>query len=175
VAILLALLAANCGPRDPTADVAGPQAPSPVATDGALTVCSFPSVKPTYLPWVPEGAPLPVPQEIRQEPELHQGQEPTPSYAIFMWSKTETQDRFFQVQLWATTPHGQGVSDEPVDVKLNGARGYLHSRSPNTAVIIWDIGAPECEMIHLILKAPPLPLREVKSEIIRIGESLRRT
>jgi hypothetical protein len=132
-------------------------------------------VKPTYLPWVPEGEPLPEPQAYLQEPELQEGQEPTPPYAIFMWSKTVTEDRHFQVLLWATTPHRQGVSDEPVDVKLNGARGYLHARSPSKAVIIWDIGAPECDMIHLILRAPPLPLREVKSEIIRIAESLRQT
>ena len=130
------------------------------------------------MPWVDGGSPIPEPQEELLGPELQEGQEPTPSYAILMWSKTLTQDRHFHVSLWTTWQHGQVESDEPVDVEINGSPGYMHAHegsSPNTAVIIWDIGTDKCSVIHLVLRTPPLPLREVKSELLKIATSLENT
>jgi hypothetical protein len=151
-------------------------------SEGAM--CDFPSVRPTYLPWVAPGEPVGPPGTDRWAGGGGpQGLDP--GYSILSWSNGDVTmpghaPDVGSVSLWRAT---ESVGSFPVDPEVpplpDGSTGrfYASEGGGGDWSIIWgdplpDVTDDDCSETALVVNFPNLTRSEAKREIIRIAESL---
>lgn len=144
--------------------------PTPLATPSPTAEakrCRL-DVRPTYLPWLEEGDPVP-------EPYIHD--EPPPGsdiQVILDWHAPTSRNKdVYYVSLRAGI-EGVGGPGEKVPAHLFGEAGSFYEGTvPGDAAIIWFSYGP-CNTVTLELSAARRMTRaEARREIIRVAQSLR--
>lgn len=156
---------------------------SPVVPTEEL-ICDFPNVRPTYLPWLAPGEPIPEP-EHRQTADGGGPQGLDPGYSILSWSHGDVTNPgpsgdVGTVSLWRAT---QSVLSFPEDRAVpalpDGSTGRLTASQQGGAdwAIIW--GDPssstitdDCTETTLVLYFPNLSKEEGRREILTVAGSL---
>lgn len=173
LAVATAILAA-CGDAPP--------APTPIPTHSlspSIVVehptsspsCPFPSVRPTYLPWLDEGQEVPLPF-VRME--ITEGDA---AYSRLDWRNPLWGKAFppYFVSLVRTTDPNLAAPGRPVPVTIEGSDlGSLYEgKEPGEASIYWVIPNVEsCSTLALWLAAPDMSRRQTLKEILLIAKSL---
>jgi hypothetical protein len=164
----LTILAASCGSESRESE-RPPEVTSSVQTqkagsDGSVE-CPFPTILPTYLPWLQAGEEVPAPYKDRFEAgEAHLAWVPDGKHRALVTLRRYTGER--------------GGPGGAVPVTYDGAEGFLYvgegAESANIAyvAIVWHHRDGPCNMTALALDAPQLSLDEGKEEIRKIAESL---
>jgi len=132
--------------------------------------CPFPSVRPSYLPWLGEGeAPRPPSKYIDDGTKL---QDEGSGYAALMWANPNSNGPDY-VRLVTMTEDlaAEGVETE---VSVDGDRGQLLPLDEASGGIVmeWEISQGVCNKLSLELVAPGLTSSEAANEIKTIAESL---
>jgi hypothetical protein len=150
--------------------------------DSLRPTCDFPSVRPTYLPWLDPVEPIPEPEMDRWPERGGEGQqEPEPGYSILSWSNGDVRapgkdEDVAGVHLWRATESGDPFPASPdVPPLPNGATGRLHpGQGDGDWSIVWNDHFPEddCLATTLVAYFPNLSPAEGRVEILKIAESL---
>jgi hypothetical protein len=134
--------------------------------------CPYPSVRPTYLPWVEPGEEIP-------EPDAHSavGDEGV-SYAFLTWTDPpEAMGHFrYKVSLVRTGQYNLGAPGSPVDVSIEGSDpGELYDgKQAGEASIYWVIpNVTACSTVAIWFSAPDITWKQARAEVRKIAESLR--
>jgi hypothetical protein len=157
--LTILVLAVGCGNDEaaPRPDAAA-TATDPDAA-GVSGRCDFPPFRPTYLPWLEPGEPIPVP-----------GRDRFAGYAQLGWHASDA-----YVVLWRVSDT-MGGPGEPAPALPNGAEGYLYEGSSDEhadwAVIWADVQADGCNQTTLSLVSRRLTEQEGKKAILRIAATL---
>jgi hypothetical protein len=129
--------------------------------------CDFVRVRPTYLPGLKPGEPIPAPtksyDEVIDRPQL--------SWEIPGFAPEEAGVGLTRYPLPGGTGEGRAV-----DAEISGVGGQLHAQdeSPNTVGISWDLGE-RCNFVELTLVLPGVTQVERVQEVTKIAESLQET
>lgn len=147
-------------------------------------MCDFPSVRPTYLPWLPSGQPIPGPEKS-QSADGGGPQGLDPGYSTLSWSNGDitrpgTDPNVGGVHLWrATQSVGSFPTDPQVPALPDGSTGrfYASEGGGGDWIIVWadpiaDVTDDICSETALVVSFPNLSKVEAKREIVRIAESL---
>jgi hypothetical protein len=161
-----------------------PAVPSGTAAETPEDICDFPSVRPTYLPWLPAGQPIPGP-ERSQSADGGGPQGLDPGYSTLSWSNGDitrpgTDPDVGGVHLWrATQTVGSFPSDPQVPALPDGSTGrfYASEGGGGDWIIVWgdpilDVTDDICSETALVVNFPNLSKAEAKREIVRIAEAL---
>lgn len=128
------------------------------------TRCDFPSLHPTYLPWVRPVEPIPTPFESYDD-EIDRAQ--------LSWRDPRFPPGDAGVALTVYTYFPAGSDDEEINVEVQGVPGYLHrSDDGGTVSINWDLPTSTCNFLELSLAAPALTGSEAVAELLKIARSL---
>lgn len=146
-------------------------APEAAFQQGSADVCDFAPVRPSYLPWVPPGEPVP-------EPSESQSDDPESDLAGLYWTK-ERGERPYYVQLirWSFDDSGSPPEGRNVPVVVAGVEGTLSTggtegKYPGFAEIQWSLPQARCNDIRLWLKTSGrMTDPEAAEEAIKIAES----
>lgn len=156
---------ASAGPVVPTRS----GTPSP-AQSPSTERCRPLHVRPTYLPWIEEGTPIPRPYIWKQGPPG-----PQSNASILDWHAPTSKGKDpYYVSLRRYTDLIGGGPGETVPARLFGQAGEFYEGTvPGDAAIEWS--APgACNVVTLELSAHTRMTRaEARREIIRIAQSLR--
>jgi hypothetical protein len=157
-------------------------APNPGVVDEEI--CDFPSVRPTYLPWLAPGQLIPDPgMGLSADGGGPQGLDP--GYATLSWANGDVTNPgsspdIGAVHLWRAT---QSVGSFPVDPVVpplpDGSTGklYLSEGGGGDWSIVWggpppDAADDDCSETTLVVSFPNLTAAEGKEEILAIARSL---
>jgi len=166
---------ATSGPRSHAAS-----SPSEANVTGTATASSSPfrsakpkhcppvAVRPSYLPWLKDGEPVPKPQVYGGAPG------PESDGTILSWrGPEETMREPYYVSLRRYTGVGS-YSGEKVPAILQGEIGRFYEGTvPGNAAIEWGLSGLRCATVTLELNAHPRMTRaEARREIIRVAQSL---
>ena len=159
----------DAGDRFPpgTSD-ASPQE-SPQDSSASLT-CPFPSVRPSYLPWLGEGEdPLAPSKYIDDGTKM---QDEGSGYAALMWANPNSNGPDYVRLVTLTEDLAAGGVETKVSV--DGDRGQLlpFDEASGGIVMEWEVSQDVCNKLSLELVAPSLTSSEAASEIRMIAESL---
>lgn len=172
--ISLALACAACGASSESQENTGPDSASTLTEAQSATTgdgrrrCDFSSVRPTYLPWLREGEPVPAPNKYYgpdeaawldwRRPDWKQAE--SPYYVVLR------RDSDFTTSSGRLVP-GTRIpeADEP---------GRLYSGEVGfSPVIVWYlVGATSCEWLTLELSAPGMGREQAELEIAKMARSL---
>lgn len=146
-------------------------------------VCDFPGYRPTYLPWLEPGDPVPEPE--RQLTSAGGGpQGLDPGYAILVWGfgdiSTPGGPRLEgTLSLWRSTENIGALPIDPAVPRLpDGAQGRFYDGKGGDWSIVWrDVpsGVPygdPCSETVLGLTMPHLASAEQREELIKVARSL---
>jgi hypothetical protein len=135
--------------------------------------CPFPSVRPTYLPWLEPGEPVP-------PPRVYQYVEPDdPNMASFLdWRSPLDKGTTppYYVILYRQSDPNLSAPGLSVSVSIEGSGpGDLHEgKGPGEAAIFWVIpNVTSCSTVILSMNAPDMSGQRALKEIVSIAESLR--
>lgn len=164
--------------------------PAPVGStaskeeETSAEACAFPSVRPTYLPWLAPGQAIPRP-EMEKWAEREDGIQTEPGYSILSWSNGDvtnpgTSRDIGSIALWRTTESVVSFpTDDEVPALPDGSTGRLHASEGGGAdwSIVWgdstpDVTGDDCSETTLVAYFPNLSKAEGKQEIIKIARSL---
>jgi hypothetical protein len=156
-----------------------PGAPTPHAMQEEL--CDFPDVRPTYLPWLAPGRPIPAPA-MEQSVDGGGPQRLDPGYSILHWghgdvTKPDPGRDVGSVSIWRATQSVLSFPEDPAVPNLpDGSTGRL-SVSQGDWAIIWGDPAPggvddDCSGTTLVAYFPNLSRAEARREILAIARSL---
>jgi hypothetical protein len=156
--------------------------PLPPAVDEEI--CDFPSVSPTYLPWLAADEPIPEPEKS-QSADGGGPQGLDPGYSTLSWSNGDitrpgSDPDVGAVHLWrATQSVGSIPTDPDVPPLPNGATGRFYASEGGGAdwSIVWgdpipDVSDDDCSETTLVAYFPNLTKAEGKEEILLIARSL---
>lgn len=134
--------------------------------------CAFPSVRPTYLPWIGPGEAVPAPL-MNVETTEEDG-----SYAILDWRNPHWKDNAapYYVILRRQSEPNLSAPGEPVEIRIEGSDpGDLYEgKLSGETSIYWVVpNLTSCSTIALDLVAPDMTRSDAKRAIIRIARSLR--
>lgn len=135
---------------------------------GSDEACDFAPVRPTYLPWVAPGEPVPDPSESKSD-------DPDGDEASLVWTK-ERGERPYYVALvrWTSGffPGGRDVSVVVAGVPGRLSTGATEGKYPGVAEIQWFLPQARCNDIRLWLKTSGrMTDREAADKAIKIAES----
>jgi hypothetical protein len=157
------VLAVGCGDDEAAPPGASLSGSTATATDSDEAEgsgrCDFPPFRPTYLPWLEPGEPVPAP-----------GLDRFAGYAQLEWHASNA-----YVVLWrvSDTMGGPGA---PAPALPNGAEGYLYEGSSDEHAdwaLVWaDVQADGCNQTTLSLVSHRLTEQEGKEAILRIAATL---
>jgi hypothetical protein len=172
--VLATAILAACDPATPPAIRPSPSmhAGAGVAQGGSPLACPYPSVRPTYLPWVEPGEDIP-------EPDAHSAPgDDGISYAFLDW--TDPHDAMghfhYKVTLVRTGQYNLGAPGTPVDVSIEGSDpGELYDgKQPGEASIYWVIpNVTACSTVAIWFSSQDMTRKQAREEIKRIARSLR--
>ena len=152
----------------------GPAAPTPTqppvphirgAQQASPASCPYPSVRPTYLPWLDPGQQIPAPEAHREV-----GDEGI-SYAFLEWRNPA-----YQVSVVRTSQYNLGAPGVHVDMSIEGSDpGELYDgKQPGDTSVYWVIpNIALCSTVALWFSAEDLTRHQARREVRRIAESLR--
>jgi hypothetical protein len=156
-------------------------APRPPVVDEEL--CDFPSVRPTYLPWLAPGETVPEPaRQMNAAGGGPQGLDP--GYSILSWSNGDitqpgSDPNVAGIHLWRATESGDSFPEDPQVPPLpDGSTGRLHpGHEDGDWSIVWgdptpDVTDDDCSETTLVAYYPNLTKAEGKEEILLIARSL---
>jgi hypothetical protein len=151
----------------------GSPSPDPPPSPADAGGCPFPSVRPTYLPWLSAGEDVP-------PPRMSHASEEGGSSASLEWRNPNWEQGIppSYVTLRRQTEPNLGAPGDPVAVTIDGSDegGFYEGEVPGDAAISWVIpNATSCSTVALELVAPDMSRSEAKREIVKIAESLRPT
>lgn len=126
--------------------------------------CDFPALRPTYLPWLAAGKPVPSPTESYDE-QINR--------AALWWRDPRVPYGEGGVGLTVYT-HFPLSSEEETDIDIKGVAGQLHrlDESPDLVSLHWDLPTSSCNFLELVLVAPNLTKDEAVQELLKIARSL---
>lgn len=132
--------------------------------------CPLPDLRPTYLPWLSAGEPVP-------NPDVSRFDDPDSDASILTWSH-EDGNRPYEVavvlQTQQTTEDG-----ETVDVEVEGRQGEMlvdagEGTLTGNAEIRWDLFRSVCNDFRLWLTSSGrMSSEEAENQILRIARSLQ--
>jgi hypothetical protein len=174
---MMVLLAFGCGRDSPT----GPRTSEAAAQSEASETCQFPEWRPTYLPWLGPGDPVPEP--VTDRSSSGGGPDGTdPGYSMLVWGygdiSTSAGPRLEgTVALWRST---ESVGALPVDPDVpqlpDGGEGRFYEGEANDWAIVWgDVpGDSEdmCDETVLTLTMPHLSSENQRTELVEVAGSL---
>lgn len=125
------------------------------------TACPYVQARPSYLPWLDEGEEVPEPRL-----DVHG----RTSYVA--WSSGPDDPARQSSVVLRRDSEPRGGAGEPVSVRLEGARGYFYDGPGGQAAVLWKTDAQTCKLITLTLSLPGVGRRELRTEILKIVQSL---
>jgi hypothetical protein len=137
---------------------AAPTSSAPVAGNQR---CPFPSVRPTYLPWLAPNEPIPPPTRSYDD---------AIDRAQLSWTNPNKPHDGVGLTLYSLP--GGVTPEESIDVKVQGFVGYLH-HGPGETSAWWDLSA-RCNFLELSITLDPAK-PQLDSELLRIARSLKRS
>jgi hypothetical protein len=156
----LCVACANESERSATKPMrAAPSSSAPV--DGKQR-CPLSSVRPTYLPWLTPGEPIPTPTRSYDD-AIERGQ--------LSWTNPDKQHDGVGLTLYSLP--GGVTPEKNLDVKVQGSVGYLH-HGPEETGAWWDLGA-RGNFLELSIALDDTSQRQLDSELLRIARSLNRS
>lgn len=118
--------------------------------------CGFPTVRPTYLPWLGEG---------------EQPGSPTRSFDEEI-DRAQLSWRHSSGDVGVTVyPEDLAPSGEPIGVKIDGINGYLHRGEGGTVSVSWDLDA-RCNLLELSISLSDATQQELERELVKVARSL---
>lgn len=167
--------------RDPPT-VAGPTDPQPATTSGQTVPSTVPSpsasggqqcqptdLRPSFLPWIAEGDPIP-------EPEAYDAPAgPQSDGVILSWHAPSStfQAPYSVVLRQYSDPIGAGGDEVPIR-HLGELGNFYEGTAPGLGAIMWESPDSPCNILALELNAYPRMTREeTRQTLIRVAESLR--
>lgn len=164
-----------------------PIATAPSAEPSPESACVFPPYRPTYLPWLDSGEPVPEPDFRRLPGGGPQGLDP--AYAILSWYYGDVINpggpklKGTLSLRRSTEPPGAFPTDPEVPPLPDGSFGGRLSRAPDSPPgsgdwsITWADESPSqfndgCGETTLTLSLPNLTSEEVRNELLRVATSL---
>jgi hypothetical protein len=130
----------------------------------AYRQCRAPTVRPSYLPWMKPGEPIPGPK-VSYDAEIDRAQ--------LSWTDPNYPEGQAGVGLTLYTLSPMGNLGEPTDIVLDGVTGHLHRADEGGLVSIsWNLNTSECNFMELVLAAPDLPKRVAINQLMKVARSL---
>lgn len=141
------------------------------------TDCEFPQYRPTYLPWLAPGSPVPEPGLDRLPGGGPQGLDP--AYAILVWDADDKGGgrRSGGLSLWRSTESVGAIPADPeVPLLPDGATGRLYEGEDGQWSVVWVDPFPNpyddpCSETTLSLTMPRLSPDEQRQELLRVARS----
>jgi hypothetical protein len=165
---MLALAAAACGGATQGERAQPSRGENGTHTQQQSVSCDFAPVRPTYLPWVDSGDPIPDPSASRSD-------DPESDLAGLYWTK-DRGERPYYVQLIRLTFDGGSLEGTSVPVTISGVEGKLRTETegqyPGFAEIQWLLPQSRCNDIRLWLRTSGrMTDPEAADEAVKIAES----
>lgn len=130
----------------------------------AYRQCRPPELRPTYLPWIEQGDPIPRPI-VSYDAEIDRAQ--------LSWPNPNHPRGQAGVGLTIYTHTPLGSLGEETDVMIVGVAGHLHREDEGGLVgISWSLNRSECNYIELTLADPGSSKRDAIDKLMRIARSL---
>jgi dipeptidyl aminopeptidase/acylaminoacyl peptidase len=127
--------------------------------------CEFPTLRPTYLPWVHPGKEIPAPHESYDD-EIDRAQ--------LSWSDPRFPLGETGVGLTVYTHFPQGNRGQQTDIVVRGVAGRLHGPGDGGGVSVsWVLPTSTCNFLELSYGAPNLTMMEAIQQLLKIGRSLQ--
>lgn len=145
--------------------------PTPKLSPTQTGQCSFPSVRPTYLPWLSPSERIPEPDASHLAHTDASGNE-VADLAYLDWGSSGPESIGLTLSREDELRGGPG---EPTGVTLFGAEGYLYTGpEPGEASILWNTEDEPCNLLSLHLRAGGVfTTRQAIAEVLRIATSLQ--
>lgn len=137
---------------------AGAYFPSQQCPEERSARCGFPTVRPTYLPWLGKGERPGAPIRSYDE-EIDRAQ--------LSWQRDSA-----SVGL-SVYPEDLDATGERIGVRVEGAEGHLHRGEGGSVSASWDLPEP-CDLLELSIHLPGASDTELKRELIKVARSFER-
>jgi hypothetical protein len=132
--------------------------------------CPLPDLRPTYLPWLTAGEPVP-------NPDVSRFDDRDSDASILTWSH-EGGSRPYEVAIVLQTQH-HSEGGETVDIEVEGRQGEMlvdagEGTTFGNAEIRWDLWRSRCNDLRLWLTSSGrMSSEEAETQILRIARSLQ--
>jgi hypothetical protein len=147
--LVLLLQACDSGSGKPVAD-----------RDEARTAaprCKVPDLEPTYFPWGEQTEP----PRREYDGEIER--------AALIWTNPNDPREGIALTIY---PESAGAPEDPLNVTIQGAPGYLHNGSPGEHSAWWNLDA-RCNLLELSLSLEGVSPKAIDREVVNVAESLR--
>ena len=149
----------GCTGKEPSSSTGAGGGGSPTV-ESTEAACAYVEARPSYLPWLDEGEPVP-------EPQLQTDN--GTSYVTWASGDGGTSQKSV---IFRRSSEPRGGRGEPVSVKLEGVRGYYYASPGSDAGVLWKTDSDACDLITLAVSLPGSGRAEVRAEVLKIVKSL---
>jgi hypothetical protein len=158
------------------------QANNGLKTTPSPATCNFPLYRPSYLPWIAPGDPVPDPtRDLTSAGGGPQGLDP--GYSMLVWgfgdiSTPGGPELKGTLTLWRSTENVQSFPVDPEVPSLpDGSDGRFYEGETGDWSIVWSDASEDtyddnCNETALVLTMPNLTSEEQRQELVKIARSL---